>query len=522
MNVFFALPIFLFFLFSTYPKNWTDMALKLEYRPVAYRPQAGFQVEVHKRLEDIVTLGGKRGPGKTQALIGESLRDIDNPHYHGAFFRREYPRLQEVIDRCQSIYGLVGGKWQGDIKRFTFPRRSIVDMFHLENEEDKAKHLGKEYSKELFDQLEEFTETQFDYMLGCNRTSWPGLRCSVWASHNPGGVGNAWVNRRFVKGRIPGQTYTESYRLSDGRVATRTTVFIRGRLEDNQIMLKNNPSYEAVLAALPLKLHKAWVLGDYDALEGQFFDSWSSFYHIIKPFEIPSEWAIYQSLDWGYEKPLSAHWWAVPPAMDHVYCIREYYVTRKNSDVAAGEIHEISCKMFGRDYISSGRIKKMYSDPSIWHQVGRNKSGKMIAEDFLANIQETLPDGEKRSLLIVPADNSRVQGWNVFRKMLSIQPDGKPFAMWFETCENAIRTIPEMVHDKNKPEDLDTDGEDHCVDDSRYFFIERFRPNVVVLPQPHDYLKVADKESWQTWEAIRKKSEASSDSFESKILRMGA
>lgn len=471
-------------------------------RPVVYKPQEGFQTEIHTRLEDIVTIGGKKGPGKTHGMIGESLRQIDNPHYHGIFFRRVFPSLQEIIDRAHQMFPQLGARWIGDLKRYVFPSHAVVDFSHLENEEDKRKHNGKEYTAEFFDQLEEFTETQFDYLLAQNRTSHPGLRCYVMASHNPGGIGNVWINRRFVRGKIPGKTYVDEIGLPDGRKVRRTTCFIRGDLFENKILLQNNPQYLATLMLLPEKLRKAFMDGNYDILEGQYFETWSSATHLIEPFAIDSEYKIYMAMDWGYKKPMSVGWWAVSPDAKHCYKIREYYETLKLSSVAAQEIHEINMKMFGEHYIRDGRIYAMFCDPSVFTKNGQ--TGKSIAEDFQAVFMEKKSDGTYSILPLRPSKNDRIPGWNIFRNMLSIQPDGKPFAMWFNTCNASSETIPTLVHDENKPEDLDTDGEDHAADEARYFFIERFGPNKQAEKDPLEHLK-GNLSSYREWQNVNEK-----------------
>ena len=43
----------------------------------------------------------------------------------------------------------------------------------------------------------------------------------------------------------------------------------------------------------------------------------------------------------------------------------------------------------------------------------------------------------------------------------------------FETCRALIRTIPIMQHDEHHPEDLDTETEDHAMDDCRYACMSR-------------------------------------------------
>ena len=43
----------------------------------------------------------------------------------------------------------------------------------------------------------------------------------------------------------------------------------------------------------------------------------------------------------------------------------------------------------------------------------------------------------------------------------------------FNTCKHFIRTIPNLVYDEAKVEDIDTDGEDHIYDETRYFLMSR-------------------------------------------------
>jgi hypothetical protein len=74
---------------------------------------------------------------------------------------------------------------------------------------------------------------------------------------------------------------------------------------------------------------------------------------------------------------------------------------------------------------------------------------------------------------------------------LKFDKDGYAMLYIFENCKNAIRVIPLMMYDEHKPEDLDTDLEDHILDSLRYFCMMRpIAPRVaeeVKLPM-HDPL----------------------------------
>ena len=43
----------------------------------------------------------------------------------------------------------------------------------------------------------------------------------------------------------------------------------------------------------------------------------------------------------------------------------------------------------------------------------------------------------------------------------------------FNTCRDFIRTMPDLVYSNKNPEDINTDGEDHIYDETRYMFMDR-------------------------------------------------
>jgi len=50
--------------------------------------------------------------------------------------------------------------------------------------------------------------------------------------------------------------------------------------------------------------------------------------------------------------------------------------------------------------------------------------------------------------------------------------EGKPpMMLFFRNCVNSIKTIPSLIYDENKPEDVDSDGDDHCADTIRYLLV---------------------------------------------------
>ena len=69
-------------------------------------------------------------------------------------------------------------------------------------------------------------------------------------------------------------------------------------------------------------------------------------------------------------------------------------------------------------------------------------------------------------------DNSRTAGWDQLRQRM-IGDDNVPMLYFFETCTDLIRTLPILVHDNNRVEDIDTRQEDHAADETRYACMAR-------------------------------------------------
>ncbi len=242
-------------------------------RPVIYRPFPGPQTEFHERSEDVVLFGGSKGPGKTHALLFEALRQVDKSGYKALLIRRTFPRLQEMIDRAKMLFIQMGAKWEGQEHRFRFPSGATVAFGHCEYEDAKFNYQGHEYAFIGFDQLEEFTESQYQYLTAQCRTSDSSIQCYIRATANPGNVGHWWIKRRFIDGKTANESYTETFILPTGGEVTRTSCYVPAKVYDNPALLKSNPNYLATLMSLPEAERKAFLEGDWEAFStGGAFD----------------------------------------------------------------------------------------------------------------------------------------------------------------------------------------------------------------------------------------------------------
>ena len=55
---------------------------------------------------------------------------------------------------------------------------------------------------------------------------------------------------------------------------------------------------------------------------------------------------------------------------------------------------------------------------------------------------------------------------------LAFDSNGVPMLYVFSTCRHFIRTLPSLVYDDSRVEDIDSDGEDHIYDECRYVCME--------------------------------------------------
>lgn len=282
-----------------------------------------------------------------------------------------------------------------------------------------------------------------------------------------------WIKHRYIDPAPEGyKILTETFRFGKQEFK-RNRVFIPALVTDNKILLENDPNYIGNLFMVgSAELVRAWLEGDWNAIEGAYFDCWSRDM-VIKPFEIPDHWTRIRSFDWGSAKPFSVGWWAVASEdlittsgvipKNAMVRYREWYGAAK--DEAGVTKPNIGLKLKtaavakGIAQRETEKIHKQVADPAIFAEDG----GPSIAEEMY---------NADHSIKWQSADNKRIPGWSQMRQRMEGDED-KPMVYVFDTCTDSIRTIPALQHDDIKPEDLDTDGEDHAADEWRYGLMAR-------------------------------------------------
>jgi hypothetical protein len=334
---------------------------------------------------------------------------------------------------------------------------------HCETAADAANYLSAEYDLIIFDELVTFEETPFLLISSRARSTKPNVRPKVLCGTNPGGPQSHWVRMRFIDKNVDLEQYPD-YRPEEW-------AFIPSKLEDNPYL---DQQYERKLLALPPELRKAYRDGDWDIFPGQYFPEWRRATHVSGDHRsYPSDLPRVLSMDWGFVKPGSCGWWVL--ADGHAYREAEYIFTRTTA-FAVGQ--EIARRSKDRGLTN---LKYLVFDTAM--EIPQNDTG----ESTIETVRRGLRAGQLH-ITTVQADKDRVNGWQRLRHWLGNSPDGTPWLTASPTCTYFARTMPSLVSDETKPEDVDTDGEDHAADDARYFVMSR--------PMPGSVSKTIPKAEW--------------------------
>jgi hypothetical protein len=453
---------------------------------VIWTPQPK-QAVFMSRPEYEVLYGGAAGGGKSDALLAEALRQVNVKNYRGIIFRDTVPQLEAIIDRSRLLYkgAYPKARYNDNKKVWRFPSGAQIFFGYMQRDEDRFNYQGKPYDFIGMDELTHFTYTQYSYMKSRNRPTGPGTRVYMRMTCNPDGKGMGWVKERFVTPAPPLTPIVEKVkvRTPSGEYIemTRDRVFVPSTVFDNKVLLENDPDYLATLASLPEAERNALLYGSWDSFTGQVFTEWRNdpehyidgfWTHVIEPFDIPRDWKIVRGFDFGYAKPFSVGWYAV----DHkgkVYRIKEYYgctgEPNKGLEINPYEIAKNIKEIEETDEVLKGRRIDGVADPSIWDE-SRGES--------VARMMERSPN----FIHWTPGDNTRIPGKMQYHYRLAFDENGECMFQVFNTCKHFIRTIPMLVYSEKKPEDIDTDMEDHIYDECRYVLMERpIAPRVNVL-----------------------------------------
>lgn len=436
---------------------------------VLWSPQIGPQTALLQCPVFEVFYGGARGGGKTESSIGDWLQHsgMYGEGAIGIFFRRKLTQLAEVIARTKQIFSKLGGKYHEQRKEWVMPGGGRLKFAYLEKDSDAEEYQGHSYTRVYIEEVTNFPSPDPINKLRATLRSGAGVPCGMRLTGNPGGPGHNWVKARYITPAPQGYALiTESCEVEiDGviRLVSLDRVFIPSKLKDNALLLRNDPTYVLRLRQSGSEaLVKAWLEGDWSIIDGAFFTEFTDS-HILQTEwrkRIPPQTLRFRSHDWGSAKPFSVGWYAVSDGtwglpFGALYKYREWYGScgpNKGLKMTADLVAQGVVNREEQEHIKYG-----VADPAIFIRNG----GPSIAETMAIH-----------KCMWRRGDNKRIPGWQQLRQRL-VGDHGVPMLYFDESCTDSLEQITTIQHDEGNPEDIDTDSEEHALDEIRYAVMSR-------------------------------------------------
>jgi hypothetical protein len=441
---------------------------------IVWKPQAGPQTALLKCPVFEVFFGGARGGGKTDGVLGEWAAHAGRYGRHaiGLMVRRTRTELVETFERARVIFAPLGAEFTAVPMRCVMPGGARLTFAYLERDSDAEAYQGHSYTRVYVEEAGNFPSAAPILKLFATLRSGAGVPCRIRLTGNPGGPGHQWVKARYIDPAPLG------WRVIDDDGTGLQRVYIPSRVTDNahlgadyipRLKASGNPALVA-----------AWLEGDWSVIAGAFFPEFSIDRHVCAPCDLPAHWHRFRSLDWGSARPFSVGWWAVSDgslpefARGALIRYREWYgmPAGKPNEGLRMTAEEVARGIKEREVGDAERMSG-FADPAIFSSDGGPSIGERMA---------------RAGVLWKRADNARVArhgamgGWDQVRQRLKGDAEGRPMLVMFATCRDAIRTLPAMQHDAARPEDIDTEGEDHAADEIRYACMSR--------PMTRDFARV--------------------------------
>jgi hypothetical protein len=440
---------------------------------VLYEPQPN-QVKLHNTRAPNLLYGGAAGGGKSHAarwhgimfcmkykaarvlLLRRKFKDLQQSHLLS--LRMEVPEELAKLNKSEHI--------------MYFDNKSVLVFGHCNTEGDFASYLSSEWDLIIVDEAGQFTPWMLQMLPSRLRTTKPNILPQYVICTNPGGVGHLFIKSRFVD--------KEVWEDDDPTYEPHKYTFIQSFVQDNKYI---NREYVERLKALPDKERQAYLYGNWEIFVGQVFTEWRKEFHIVR-MQVPKGWRWYGGMDWGMRNPGAFYLIAVGPDGD-VYVRHELYFKDLTAYEAGTKIGHMLLTL---------PVEYIACDSSMADQSGL--SAPTLLEECQMGIQDVFNraevEDEQGNSIIAPqlmpvakGPGSRFVRQQLLHRYLAWETNEKgelkiskrPRCTFHPDCKHAVRTIPALPHDENKPEEVDTESEDHAYDAITYFLMSRPQPS---------------------------------------------
>jgi phage terminase large subunit len=447
------------------------------------------QQEFHASPAKYRLFGGAAGPGKTKALLMEAiLQANDTPGSNTLLLRRTFPELEQTLlhhfrrDIPRELYT----SFNESKHVVEWKNGSTTRFGYCQSEHDVYQYQGAEFLFIGIDELTLFTLRQWQFLTSRNRCPVAGSFPCMAGATNPGNIGHAWVKSLWIdKKPAPGMENSSEYDPADYD-------FIPARVTDNPIYAGDD-DYLKTLRTLPTHLRRAFLDGDWEVFAGQYFDRFDFTRHVRRAEAIDfSPWhPRWISIDWGFEHPSAVYWHTSVPAAssgtDNPVCAPLSNSQRDEAKSPESPVAPQSRVVTYREFVTRHTPPRELAREIVRRSVLSGSSDSpdsperidaiYLSPDAFARRTDEASIAEQMGDIFVaaglprptPADDDRIGGWMLMYQMLDA-------GEWLLTdnCIELIRTIPNLVRDQSRVEDVEKMDGDDSADAARYGLKSRY------------------------------------------------
>jgi hypothetical protein len=429
---------------------------------------------------EVVGYGGAKGGGKSH--LGRSWQVLRRCKYAGSrglLIRESFPELERThIQKLKKelpphLYNYVDRR-----HTFEFINGSVQEMAFVERAEDvESSYWGAEYDDIVVDEAQNHVKRVIQLLRSCLRTTSLIITPKMLLTFNWGGVGfgslKKWFWRKWMGSKAVENDKFDTWENPahwEENEKPGDFAFVRAKVYDNPSIMDNDPKYVERLMALPAVLRRAYLEGEPDMLEGQFFTEFGP--HLREsPFMIEESDLMgdmfFGALDSGTTHPtvLGLYWLSGPAhekKFGKPYVLHRLMTYKNQGTDIRGHAMEIKSRIEAFPW-THGHFPHTIAYDNQMDTV--YKMNEYNQSNAIAEYKDVF---QGKRTLWTPANKDKHNGCQIMRMMFSNSNEVPGFRYWDGQNRTFEEDIVGAITDKNDPEVYEkADNDDDC-DSTRY------------------------------------------------------